>query len=227
MESEGVPERVHVSDTTYFRSRKDPDLRFEPDDKTRHSGGQIEGYEGNSWLAVIPGRVEGYKKTIQQWIDELFPLSDDKEDDNDEDIKKPNSNPKHRRSDSYGDSYERKMNLENGIDEEMEMKECMNNNGGNSSGGRSGPEIEMVSMKNEGMNSTSFEKKKKNDNISSGSSSKSSYNDSGSLKKIKRTPSMQAILDGEEPKFEGIPTFEGKNSSSSRKKNKERLNRYV
>jgi hypothetical protein len=218
MESEGVPERVHVSDTTYNRSRKDPDLRFVPDDTSRHSNGQIEGYEGNSWLAVIPGRVEGYKKTITEWIDELFPLDDeDDEDDNDDVDEIKNNRHDFQRSDSRKHSYKNPVDGDGDGDDfnAVEAKEGNhqsnrhkgNNRKGGGGGGDSGgvQEIEMVGMKSEHRRSSS--------------------GGSGVLKKVTRTASMQAILDGEEePRFEGIPTFEGK-SGISRKKNKERIHR--
>lgn len=66
-----------MSDSTYLRARKDPDLRFEMDDKSRHgtytnAAGKevmgIEGYTGkNSWLAITPNNVKA-------WLDELFPV---------------------------------------------------------------------------------------------------------------------------------------------------------
>merc|ERR1711871_1175413 len=72
MESEGVPERVHMSESTYLRAKKDQDLRFEVDDKTRHEGGNgIKDYDKEfSYLAVMP-------TDIPLWLDELFPVVDD------------------------------------------------------------------------------------------------------------------------------------------------------
>merc|ERR1711968_261324 len=58
MESEGVPERVHMSEPTYLRAKKDQDLRFEVDDKTRHEGGKIKDYDKEfSYLAVMPTNI--------------------------------------------------------------------------------------------------------------------------------------------------------------------------
>merc|ERR1711871_1668230 len=71
MESEGVPERVHMSESTYLRAKKDQDLRFEVDDKTRHEGGKIKDYDKEfSYLAVMPTNAP-------LWLDELFPIVDD------------------------------------------------------------------------------------------------------------------------------------------------------
>merc|ERR1711968_177165 len=74
MESEGVPERVHMSDSTYLRARKDPDLRFEMDDKSRHEGGKIKDYNSDfSYLAIMPSNIPA-------WLNELFPVMETKND---------------------------------------------------------------------------------------------------------------------------------------------------
>ena len=97
MESEGVPERVHVSQTTFERATKDENLRFKvaqenPEFLEKHGpGGKVEGYnQPYSYLAVIPGRAPGYEMTITEWIDELFPIKSKNKDKNkseDEDSK--------------------------------------------------------------------------------------------------------------------------------------------
>jgi hypothetical protein len=107
MESEGVPERVHMSESTYLRAKKDQDLRFEKDDKTRHEGGNgIKDYEKEfSYLAIMPSNIPG-------WLDELFPVSsqDDQADGGGSDpthrkshVGSMHSLRKNRRSNSYGD----------------------------------------------------------------------------------------------------------------------------
>merc|ERR1712146_810426 len=60
-----------MSEPTYLRAKKDQDLRFEVDDKTRHEGGKIKDYDKEfSYLAVMP-------TNIPLWLDELFPIVDD------------------------------------------------------------------------------------------------------------------------------------------------------
>jgi class 3 adenylate cyclase len=105
MESEGVPERVHMSESTYLRAKKDQDLRFEKDDKTRHEGGNgIKDYDKEfSYLAVMPSN-------IPLWLDELFPpvsvsehLDDGMEGPHRNSLASSVQSMRHNRSDSYGE----------------------------------------------------------------------------------------------------------------------------
>ena len=216
MESEGVPERVHVSDTTYERASKDEDLRFTPDDKSRHSGGQIDGYTGQSWLAVIPGKVKGCEQTIQQWIDELFPIKND-EDDNATDER---SKGKKRSDSSYNDSQERKR--------EQEQERATERFGEERFG-------EIVDEGVVDMSNPMHDDEHKHDNGSTcervGSTPNAhhqrlSHGEVHLKNTMTRTPSMRAMIEGnEEPKFEGIP--EVHSNSNSRKNNAERIKKYV
>ena len=255
MESEGVPQRVHVSNTTYDRAGKDSDLRFELDDKSRHDNGSIDGYSGNSWLAVIPGQCKGYEKTIQEWIDELFPLPKTKEELEDAPLVTEPKKKMRAHTDSYGDMHE----IMNEDDEgwrsqphEHEHEHAVDFGEERKEGDSKGSEIELTPMKNMGSPNKQMGADQStkstvsgggssggggDDDGSSGSSSagkkspvrrlKSSRRQISATGKIQRTPSMQSVLTGdEEPIFEGIPSFEGNNTTSKvKKKNKERLNR--
>jgi class 3 adenylate cyclase len=60
MESGGVPERTHVSQTTYVRASKESSLSFEPLDRLPE-----EGYTGGqSYLAIIPSDVESWLEGV-------------------------------------------------------------------------------------------------------------------------------------------------------------------
>ena len=60
MESGGVPERTHVSNSTYVRASKESTLSFEPLDRLPE-----EGYTGGqTYLAVVPDNIELYLREI-------------------------------------------------------------------------------------------------------------------------------------------------------------------
>merc|ERR1711871_806045 len=117
MESEGVPERVHMSESTYLRARKDQDLRFEMDDKSRHEGGKIKDYNSDfSYLAIMPSNIPA-------WLNELFPVMETKNDGDSDIIKRGSminsvrSMSRTSRIDSYGDfGKAAKMEVEKAVD---------------------------------------------------------------------------------------------------------------
>ena len=58
MESGGVPERTHVSQTTYIRAVKDSTLKFEKLDRLPEEGYPKE--KGQTYLAIVPNDVEAW-----------------------------------------------------------------------------------------------------------------------------------------------------------------------
>ena len=58
MESGGVPERTHVSQTTYIRAVKDSTLKFEKLDRLPEEGYPEE--KGQTYLAIVPNNVEAW-----------------------------------------------------------------------------------------------------------------------------------------------------------------------
>ena len=126
MESEGVPERVHMSESTFLRARKDQDLRFEVDDKTRHEGGKIKDYDKDfSYLAIMPSNIPA-------WLDELFPVIE--KNNNGENGKRGStiassvrSMSRGSRLDSYGDlkeiSKRKKLKTVDDVDIHHEMQQ--------------------------------------------------------------------------------------------------------
>jgi hypothetical protein len=100
MESEGVPERVHIAQSTYDRACKDDNLQFvvaqeNKDFLKKHPNGKIDGYnEKKSYLAKIPNR-------IPEWLDELYPLPKslfDEDQDDDKKGKKKKSKKKSKKN---------------------------------------------------------------------------------------------------------------------------------
>jgi class 3 adenylate cyclase len=70
MESGGVPERTHVSQTTYIRAVKDSTLKFEKLDRLPEPGYPKE--KGETYLAVIPKDVEAWLNGVCGDNDELI-----------------------------------------------------------------------------------------------------------------------------------------------------------
>ena len=73
MESEGVPERVHISQTTYLRARKDKDLKFQ------ERGVDLSefGYNDKSYIAT-PADLRP-DQSIPDWISQIFPVHEKEE----------------------------------------------------------------------------------------------------------------------------------------------------
>ncbi len=67
MESEGVPEKVHISQTTFLRARKDKDLRF---DKRGVDLSEF-GYNDKSYIASPADLRPG--QSLMEWIAQIFP----------------------------------------------------------------------------------------------------------------------------------------------------------
>jgi class 3 adenylate cyclase len=73
MESEGIPEEVHISHSSYLRARKDRDLEFtERKDQDLSS----MGYNDKSYIArPRNNKFKGGGGDINEWIDSIFPDS--------------------------------------------------------------------------------------------------------------------------------------------------------
>ena len=74
MESEGVPERVHISQTTYLRARKDKDLKFE--ERVNVDLSEF-GYNDKSYIAT-PADLRD-DQSIPDWISQIFPAEEKEE----------------------------------------------------------------------------------------------------------------------------------------------------
>eukprot|EP00944_MAST-04C_sp_MAST-4C-sp1_P006113 g6113.t1 len=74
MESEGVPERVHISQTTYLRARKDKDLKFE--ERVNVDLSEF-GYHDKSYIAT-PADLRD-DQSIPDWISQIFPAEEKEE----------------------------------------------------------------------------------------------------------------------------------------------------
>ena len=244
MESEGVPERVHVSQTTFERATKDENLRFKvaqenPEFLEKHGpGGKVEGYnQPYSYLAVIPGRAPGYEMTITEWIDELFPIKSKNKDKNkseDEDSKEKKKS-RSKRTDSYGDLAEfdekKKGRSSKPFVRMSSMSDFKKRDSFETEAAakkkNQGPEIEMVETKTKTTSANPLNGDVKEDVPKSPSRGHSKKNLSGRMQ-IGRTPSMQAVLsdDIDAVSFEGVPSFEGKQGVDRRRitaRNTERL----
>merc|ERR1711861_15626 len=68
MESEGVPEKVHISQTTFLRARKDKDLMFEK----RGVDLSEFGYNDKSYIASPADLRPG--QSLLEWIAQIFPM---------------------------------------------------------------------------------------------------------------------------------------------------------
>ena len=71
MESEGIPEKVHISHATYLRARKDRDLEFTKRDDRPDLVDM--GYSDPSYVATPKAKRFNRVEMINDWINEIFP----------------------------------------------------------------------------------------------------------------------------------------------------------
>ena len=85
MESEGVPEKVHISQTSYLRARKDKDLQF-----TQRNVDLSEfGYRDKSYIAEPAGRRPN--QSIGDWIAQIFPIIEEEKESEELAVRQNNS----------------------------------------------------------------------------------------------------------------------------------------
>ena len=85
MESEGVPEKVHISQTSYLRARKDKDLQF-----TQRNVDLSEfGYRDKSYIAEPAGRRPN--QSIGDWIAQIFPIIEEEKESEELTVRQNNS----------------------------------------------------------------------------------------------------------------------------------------
>jgi len=86
MESEGVPEKVHISQTSYLRARKDKDLQF-----TQRNVDLSEfGYRDKSYIAE-PAGGRRPNQSIGDWIAQIFPIIEEEKESEELAVRQNNS----------------------------------------------------------------------------------------------------------------------------------------